>query len=101
PKSTEPSHRESYRMFQNGKSLQDIAGIRGMSTQTIENHLFKAYKEGSTIAWEIFFTEAEEEAILGAWEKAEENRLKPIKEQLPESYTYTKIKAVLVKNGSM
>lgn len=101
PKSSEPSHRESYRMFQNGKSLQDIAGIRGMSTQTIESHLFKADKEGLTIAWEIFFTEEEEKVVLDVWQNTEENRLKPIKEQLPDNYTYTKIKAVLVKNGRM
>lgn len=101
PKSTGQSHRESHRMFQNGKSLQDIAGIRGMSEQTIENHLFKAYKEGLTIAWDIFFTAEEEKTVLDIWQETEERRLKPIKEQLAETYTYTKIKAVLVKNDKM
>src|SRR5699024_5218468 len=101
PKSTGQGHRESHRMFQNGKSLQDIASSRGMSEQAIENHLFKAYKEGLTIAWDIFFTAEEEQTVLDIRQDSEERRLRPIKEQLADTYAYTKIKAVLVKNDKM
>lgn len=100
--SDEPSHMISYQMFQTGKSLKDIAVIRGFKPQTIEDHLFKAFKAGYPIAWEIFFNEKEEKEVLAARKQMEEPRLKPLKEEvLDNKYSYTTIKAVLVKNGEM
>lgn len=96
-----PTHLISFKLFQSGKTLKEIAKRREMSEQTIERHIFKAAKEGYPIAWGIFFNEQEETAILAAREKTDEPRLKPLKEVLPEDYDYTKIKAVLVKNGIM
>ena len=96
-----PSHIESYKMFQAGKTIKDIATIRGMVEQTIEKHLFKAFKEGYPIAWEIFFNEKEEKEILNTREQLDEQRLKPLKESLPDEYDYRKITAVLTKNGLM
>lgn len=97
----EPSHIVSYQMFQSGKSLKDIAVIREMSKQTIENHLFKAVKEGYPIAWNIFFNDEEESKVLEAREQMDELKLKPLKDSLPDGYDYTTIKAVLVKNELM
>ncbi|RLL42828.1 DNA helicase RecQ [Oceanobacillus piezotolerans] len=96
-----PSHMLSYKMLQAGKSLKEIAVIREMSEQTVENHIFKAFKEGHPIAWGVFFNENEEKMVLEAREQIEEPRLKPLKEVLPDDYNYTKIKAVLVKNNLM
>ncbi|MBP1969784.1 ATP-dependent DNA helicase RecQ [Virgibacillus natechei] len=96
-----PSHMVSYQMFQSGKTLKDITVIREFSQQTIENHLFKAFKEGYPIAWGIFFNEEEEAAVMAAREEIDEPRLRPLKEALPEEYNYTMIKAVLVKNELM
>src|SRR5699024_4093511 len=97
----EPSHLVSYQMFQSGKSLKDIAAMREMKQQTIENHLFKAYNEGYSIVWDIFFNDEEEIAVLAAREEIDEPKLRPLKEALPDGYDYTKIKAVLVKNELM
>ncbi|WP_188454671.1 DNA helicase RecQ [Virgibacillus oceani] len=96
-----PSHIVSYQMFQSGKSIKDIAVIRGLSQVTIEGHIFKAFKDGYPLAWNIFFNEEEEKMVLAAREEIEEPKLKPLREALPEEYSYTKIKAVLVKNGLM
>lgn len=94
-----PSHVTSYTMFQSGKLIKDIAVIRDLSKQTIEGHIFKAFKDGHKIAWKIFFTDEEETEVLETRNEIDEPRLKPLKEALPEGYDYTKIKAVLVKNG--
>lgn len=96
-----PSHMETYRLYQNGKTIKDIANIRQLKTMTIENHLFQAYAAGHDLMWELIFTDEEEEIVLQQYELVEEKRLKPMKDKLPESYTYFKIKAVLVKNGLM
>ncbi|RKQ31504.1 DNA helicase RecQ [Oceanobacillus halophilus] len=101
PNDDRPSHMISFQMFQSGKSLKDIAAVRDMSKQTIENHIFKAFKDGHPIAWEIFFDEKEEAAVLAAREEITEPKLKPLKDALPDGYDYTKIKAVLVKNEYM
>jgi ATP-dependent DNA helicase RecQ len=96
-----PSHLASYKLFQSGKSIKEIAAIREMTTITVESHLFKAFQDGYPIAWDIFFTPEEEAVILTAREQVDEPKLKPLKEALPEEYDYTKIKAALVKNGLM
>ncbi|WP_099159326.1 DNA helicase RecQ [Virgibacillus ndiopensis] len=96
-----PSHIVSYQLFQSGKSIKDISVIRGLSHVTIEGHIFKAFKDGYPLAWNIFFNSNEEEAVLAARAEVEEPKLKPLREALPEDYSYTKIKAVLVKNGLM
>nr|WP_308436482.1 helix-turn-helix domain-containing protein [Virgibacillus salexigens] len=88
-------------MFQNGKSLKDIAVIRDVSQQTVEAHLFKAFKDGYPISWEIFFNEDDERTVLAARATLDEVKLKPLKETLPDTYDYTKIKAVLTKHGYM
>ncbi len=95
------SHLVSYQMFQNGKSLKDIAVIRDVSQQTVEAHLFKAFKDGYPISWEIFFNEDDERTVLAARATLDEVKLKPLKETLPDTYDYTKIKAVLTKHGYM
>ncbi|SFA97311.1 ATP-dependent DNA helicase, RecQ-like [Lentibacillus halodurans] len=96
-----PSHVVSYTMFQSGKSIKDIALMRELTPQTIEDHLFKAFKDGYPIAWKIFFNQDEEATILAARDKLDEPKLKPLKASLPDGYDYTTIKAVLVKNGLM
>lgn len=96
-----PSHVTSYTMFQSGKSIKEIALARELTSQTIEGHLFKAFKDGHPITWEIFFNQDEEASILAAREELDGSKLKPLKESLPDDYDYTTIKAVLVKNGLM
>ncbi|MHA6250618.1 DNA helicase RecQ [Oceanobacillus sp. CAU 1775] len=96
-----PSHIVSYKLFQSGKTIKEIAAIREFTTLTVENHIFKAYKEGHPLAWNIFFNEEEEQKVLATREEVKIEKLKPLKEALPEGYDYTKIKAVLVKNEIM
>lgn len=97
-KSEGPSHIVSYQSFQSGKTIQEIATIRELNERTIEGHLFKAYKEGYPIAWNIFFNDTEEAAVLTAHEQLDTPKLRDLKEKLPDDYDYTTIKAVLVKN---
>ncbi len=96
-----PSHLVSYKLFQSGKSIKDIAAMRDLSKQTVESHLFKAYKDGRPLLWQIFFNEEEEAKVLAAHQQLEDPKLKEIKEALGDSFDYTKIKAALVKNDRM
>lgn len=93
------SHRETFKLFQNGKQIKDIALIRNLTEQTIENHIFKCHKEGFSIPWNIFFTDKDEKTILNAKKAMPDASLKELKVNLDKSISYTKIKAVLVKNN--
>src|SRR5699024_2161757 len=84
----QPSHVISYQLFQNGKTIKEIAKRRELTDQTVQNHLFKAAKQGYPIKWEIFFSEEEEKEVLDAREQMNEPRLKPLKEALPDEYDY-------------
>lgn len=95
------SHLISFEQFQAGEDIAEIAKMREITYQTAERHILRAASEGEPIDWERFFNEAEEAAIIKAREAIDEPRLKPLKESLPDEYTYTMIKAVLVKNGYM
>src|SRR5699024_10199411 len=59
-----PSHLKTYKMFQSGKSLQEIASIRELNDRTVEGHIFKAFEEGLPIAWNIFFNDTQEKEVL-------------------------------------
>ncbi|TMN22063.1 DNA helicase RecQ [Lentibacillus cibarius] len=96
-----PSHMISYSLFQSGKPVKDIAALRGVTAQTVENHLFKAFQDGYPLVWDVFFNAEDEKVILETREQLEEPKLKLLKDSLPERFDYTAIKAVLVKNGIM
>lgn len=93
-----PSYLESYKLFQSGKTIEEIAKIRDLVEQTIENHLFQAFQKGFPLSWNIFFNEDEENEVLKALDTVPEVKLNSIKNKLPEQFTYRKIKAILTKH---
>ncbi|WP_173918473.1 DNA helicase RecQ [Halobacillus sp. Marseille-Q1614] len=97
-----PSHEISFKLWKEDElTIEEIADKREMSVQTIEKHIFRCMKEGADVDWDEWFSPDQEEAVLMARSKMDEKRLKPLKEALPEDYTYRMVKAVLVKHGYM
>ncbi|MCA1319517.1 DNA helicase RecQ [Bacillus tianshenii] len=95
----DPSHLITYKLFKEGLSIKEIAKEREMSTITIQNHLFKcAEEEDVIIDWDVFIPQEYEKAIIQAVEEAGAEKLKPIKEALPEEIDYMAIKAVMIKH---
>ncbi|WP_338779867.1 DNA helicase RecQ [Metabacillus sp. FJAT-52054] len=95
-KLTGNSHLETLQMFKEGKELKDIAEEREISIQTVENHLLKCLEAGEIIQHEEFVPLKYREQIEQAIQEAGTDRLKPIKELLPEEISYFMIKAFLV-----
>lgn len=93
--SKQGSHLDSYQMWRTGSSIQEIAAERELSTQTVENHLFKCAEEGYEIDWQPFLTTKQQELINEAVELVGDDKLKPIKEAVPEEVTYFMIKVAL------
>nr|WP_077625187.1 DNA helicase RecQ [Sediminibacillus massiliensis] len=101
PKDDAPSHLISYNLFIDGETIETVATKRNITTQTVTNHLFKAYKEGSPIPWDRLFNEEQEQAVLEVRAQIDEPKLKPLKEALPTEFNYTIIKSVLIKHGML
>ncbi|WP_436373157.1 DNA helicase RecQ [Cytobacillus sp. BC1816] len=93
-----PSYQISFDYYKDGDSIKEIAKKRNFSPITIQEHIFRSIREGNVIDWSDIFNETEEKLVLEAAEKAGRDKLKPIKEELPEEIDYFKIKAVLVKD---
>ena len=88
------SHLETYEMYKQGTELSMIAKERGLSRQTVENHLIRCYEEGMEVDWPSFVPAKYESLIESAVQHAE-GGLKSIKEQLPDEVSYFMIRAYL------
>ncbi|MGE6376272.1 DNA helicase RecQ [Peribacillus muralis] len=98
-RSTEPSHLESYRLYQEGKSIKEIGTLRGLSSISVENHLLKCAQERLDIEWDDIFSDEEYNLVLETALQLDSEKLKPLKEALPEHFSYFMIKAIMVKAG--
>jgi ATP-dependent DNA helicase RecQ len=96
-KDKEATHLISYRMWNEGKSVEEIARLRGLKRGTIEDHLFRCGMEGMPLDWGAFIPAEHEERIMRAIEELGAHKLRPIKEALPEEVSYMAIKAAIAK----
>ncbi|GAO59724.1 ATP-dependent DNA helicase RecQ [Bacillus anthracis] len=93
-KASANSHLETYEMYKQGIDLDEIAEERGLSRQTIENHLIRCFEDGMEVDWNSFVPAEYEQLIETAVQNAE-GGLKSIKEQLPNEVSYFMIRAYL------
>ncbi|HDR7773593.1 TPA: DNA helicase RecQ [Bacillus paranthracis] len=93
-KASANSHLETYEMYKQGINLDEIAKERGLSRQTIENHLIRCFEDGMEVDWNNFVPAEYEQLIETAVQNAD-GGLKSIKEQLPNEVSYFMIRAYL------
>ncbi|PEA21569.1 DNA helicase RecQ [Bacillus cereus] len=93
-KASANSHLETYEMYKQGIDLNEIAKDRGLSRQTIENHLIRCFEDGMEVDWNSFVP-AEYETLIETAVQNAEGGLKSIKEQLPNKVSYFMIRAYL------
>ncbi|NTU66816.1 MAG: RecQ family ATP-dependent DNA helicase [Candidatus Moranbacteria bacterium] len=85
-------------LYQRGYTLEQMVKIRGLSDRTIISHLADWHLSGKDLDIRKFVSEAEEEDIAAAIDRVgSAERLKPIKDILPENISYEKIKLVAAK----
>ena len=89
---------ESVKLFQEGKTIEQIQKIRSLAFTTIVGHLLDWYISGGDFPIEKFISQKEESDVLVAMSKADDyTKLRNIKEQLPEDFGYEKIRIVMAK----
>ncbi|QEJ95573.1 DNA helicase RecQ [Treponema phagedenis] len=92
---------QSYSLYSQGLSIEQIAEERALSPQTIEKHICDCYEQGLAVDIYAFTTPEEETLILQAAEKTGSKYLRPIKDLLPESVSYLAIKLVCIKQKTV
>jgi len=92
------SHHVTLELYQEGKSIKEIAEIRNIGVQTVESHLAKCGEEGlldlNQFIPQHFLVELEQARL-----KYGSEGMKAMKEHLPEEVSYFEIKAYLMSLG--
>lgn len=93
---TKDSHLVTYKMFVEGKKIEEIATERDLNSGTILGHLTKCYESGMDIDLYQFVSRVEvAQIIIGAKSLPEDTGLKDIFEKLEEKFSFDKIKLAL------
>ncbi|WP_042357033.1 DNA helicase RecQ [Bacillus rubiinfantis] len=89
------SHLETLSLHQTGLSIQEIAEKRDLTQSTIENHLLQCAREGLAVDFFTLIPADYQPLLEKAVAEAGRERLKPIKELLPDEISYFMVKAYL------
>ena len=82
----------TYNMYLNGMSIEDIMNERNFSRTTIEGHLIDCLEKGLNIDLEKYVQVQYKEQIEKVINELGVEKLKPLKEALPEKITYFDIR---------
>ena len=91
---------QTLRLFQEGKTVAQIAEIRGLHIGTIENHLAFYVQKGTVKVNELLNIE-KIETISAVVDQVGATKLTPVKEALGENYSFGEIKYVIAHIESM
>ncbi|WP_050179863.1 DNA helicase RecQ [Domibacillus robiginosus] len=89
------SYLDTLELHQKGLTAEAIAAERELTVGTVENHLIQCMEEGLDVNLDLLVPAQYHEALQRAVEEAGADRLKPIKEHVPEEITYGMIKVYL------
>lgn len=96
---TADRYMQTYELYKQNLSLKEIAEKRALTINTIIEHLSKCAEKGQPVDWSRFIDDQnKEEKILFAINKIGYERLKPLKDMLPEDISYEDIRIVIAKN---
>lgn len=100
PETINDTKMESYRLYKSGMGIDEIAKARGFAPSTVEGHLLSCLQNGLEIDSSFFVNDDEKRQIMDAIKLCGSERLKPIKDALPDEISYGAIRYVLYKNKS-
>lgn len=95
----EPTKITTYNLYISGKSIEEIALLRGITQRTIENHLLECYKDGMEIDLEKEVHTQYEKEICNAIHFMKGALLRDIKASLPYEVTYFDINYYIAKQS--
>ena len=84
-------------LYKEGKSIDEICNIRSLTRVTVENHLLKCYEAGIDVDLEKDVQTQYKDIILNAIKLIGIEKLRPLKDALPEQVTYFDIHYYVIK----
>lgn len=91
------TYKDSLKLYQEGKSIEEIAGIRALAVSTIESHLLKWIQLGDLEAKE-FISEADMETIQSYIKNNTVNSLTELKNHFQNKYSFFQLRICLNTN---
>lgn len=85
------------KLYNSGKTIDEICNIRGLTKQTIENHLLKCYEADFDVDLEKNVQTQFKDDILNAINLIGIEKLKPLKDALPSQVTYFDINYYVIQ----
>ena len=93
-----PSYMITYQLYKQGNTIDEIIKERNVKPPTIQDHLIRCYEEGLDINLDAFIPSEYETEIVKAIKELGTERLRPIKDALPDEVDYLAIRAVICKH---
>lgn len=94
-KDNKNSARDTFSLYQSGLGIAEIANKRQLSVNTVVDHLSTELANGASCDISRIVPHSKQNIILRAIEKVGCEKLKPLKEFLPPTYTYEEIRLVV------
>ncbi|PLR99234.1 DNA helicase RecQ [Bacillus sp. T33-2] len=94
-KAVTDSHLETYKLHQESLLVKEISARRELAESTIENHLIQCIQSGMEVDFSLLIPAEHLPLLEKAVAEAGRDRLKPIKELLPDEVSYFMIKSYL------
>jgi ATP-dependent DNA helicase RecQ len=88
---------ETAKLYRERYPISDIAKIRSLGIRTIFNHLARWYAGGGEFDYDAFVPSDVEDRVLSAMARVGDEKLKPIKQEVPDDISYEQIKFVMAK----
>ncbi|WP_453995348.1 helix-turn-helix domain-containing protein [Bacillus nitroreducens] len=93
------STKTTYQMIMQGKTIEEIAKIRNLKRNTIEDHVVEVTHQQPDFSIEPYVPIEHQQLILSKYKETPTRQLRPLKEKLPEGISYFEIRLVLAKFG--
>ena len=90
-----PTMMETFALYRQGLSVEDIATRRNCTTRTIEGHLADCLRAGLPVDVSQFVSAADRGQIEKAIAQHGSEKLRPIRDALPDTITYAMIRFVI------
>ncbi|MFT4413135.1 helix-turn-helix domain-containing protein [Fredinandcohnia humi] len=93
------STRFTFSLLLQGKTIDEIANIRNLKRNTIEDHIVEITHNMKDFSIKPFVSKKHQEKILSIYKELNTKQLRPIKERLGTDISYFEIRLVLAKSG--
>lgn len=95
------STKTTYQMFLQGKTIEEIARIRHLKRNTIEDHVVEIVHQKPDFLIDPFVSSEHQQMIHSTYQTLKTKQLRPLKEKLSNDISYFEIRLVLARLGDI